>query len=171
MVNNFYCCLGASTQLPEGHTSTIPLQIGLYQDDPLSITIFNTVMNTYLDGLKAFQTNGYKFSNSIHSLYVLQYADDTCLTSDGPASCRAMLEFTEQWLQWSGIKAKPCKCQCLAVEASTGRTYDPNLQIQGEKIQFIGKEPVRFLGGIIQVPNNPSQMRDNILAKLTTLLD
>ena len=171
MVNNFYCGLGASIQLPEGHTSTIPLQIGLYQGDPLSVTIFNTVMNTYLDGLKSFQTKGYKFSNSIHSLYVLQYADDTCLTSDGPASCRAMLEFTEQWLQWSGMKAKPCKCQCLAVEASTGRTYDPNLQIQGEKIQFIGKEPIRFLGGTIQVPNNPSLMRDNILAKLTTLLD
>ena len=171
MVNNFYCGLGASIQLPEGHTSTIPLQIGLYHGDPLSVTIFNTVMNTYLDGLKSFQTKGYKFSNSNHSLYVLQYADDTCLTSDGPASCRAMLEFTEQWLQWSGMKAKPCKCQCLAVEASTGRTYDPNLQIQGEKIQFIGKEPIRFLGGTIQVPNNPSLMRENILAKLTTLLD
>ena len=32
-------------------------------------------------------------------LYVLQYADDMCLVSDGPASC-AMLDFTDKWLHW-----------------------------------------------------------------------
>ena len=170
MVKNFYCGLGASIQLSNGCTDYIPLQMGLYQGDPLSVTIFNTVRNTYLECLKAFQTGGYKFTNSKQSLYVLQYTDDTCLVPDGPASCCSMLEFTERWLQWSGMKAKSSKCQCLAIEASTGKTFDPKLQIQGEKIQFIGRQPIKFLGGTIQVPNNPSLTRGNILAKLETLL-
>ena len=46
MIQNFYCGLGASIQL---YTKTILLQIGPYQGDPLSVTIFNTVINTYLD--------------------------------------------------------------------------------------------------------------------------
>ena len=32
------------------------------------------------------------------------------------------------------------------------------------------RDGIKFLGGIIQVPNNPSLARDNILAKLETLL-
>lgn len=36
--------------------------------------------------------------------------------------------------------------QCLAL---TGKAYDPNVHIQGGKIQFGGKQPIRFLGGTI----------------------
>ena len=72
-------------------------------------------MNTYFDGLKQLQECGYNFSNSNQSLYVLQYADNTCLImiSDGPASCHRMLNFTDKWLQWSKMKAKVSKCQCI----------------------------------------------------------
>lgn len=55
MVGNFYSSLSASISIPEGRTRAIPLKIGLYQGDPLSVTIFNTVMNTYLDVLKHLQ--------------------------------------------------------------------------------------------------------------------
>ena len=49
--------------------------------------------------------------------------------------------------------------------------FSNQLQMQGEKIKFIAKQPVKFLGGTIQVPNNPSLMKDNNFAKLETLLD
>ena len=170
MVTNIYTGLSASVNTPTGRTKAIPLQIGLYQGDPLSVTIFNTVMNTYLEGLKRFRQSGYRFSKSAQSRYVLQYANDTCLVSDGPAACRAMLSYTDQWLQWSKMKAKVCKCQCLAIAASSSKVYDPKLEVAGGKIPFVGNEPVKFLGGTIQIPSNPSLARDAITNKLATLL-
>ena len=134
------------------------------------MTIFNTVMNTYLDGLKHLQDCGYKFSNSNKSLQVLQYADDTCLVSDGPASCRKMLSFTDKWLQWSQMRAKVSKCQCVAIEASSGKIYNPQLTIAGGEIPFIGNQPVRFLGGTVQVPQDQALAREKITSKLTSLL-
>ena len=131
MVGNLYTNISASISTPTGPTRAIPLKIGLYQGDPLSVTIFNTVMNTYLDGLKRLQQCGYKFSNSLSPLRVLQYADDTCLTADGPASCRTMLDYTDKWLEWSHMEAKVSKCQSMAIEASTGKVYDPELKIGG----------------------------------------
>ena len=159
MVENLYTDLSASISIPAGRTRAIPLKTGLYQGDPLSVTIFNTVMNTYLDGLKRLQQYGYNFSNSPSPLYVLQYADDTCLTADGPASCRAMLDYTDKWLKWSGMVAKVSKCQSMAIEASTGKVYDPKLKIGRGEIPFVGGNPVKFLGGSIQVPSQerPSQ--------------
>jgi hypothetical protein len=53
------------------------------------------------------------------------------------------------------MKAKPCKCQCLAIEALTGT---PDC-----KSSLSEKQPVRFLGGTIQVPNNPSLTKDKKL--------
>lgn len=116
------------------------------------MTIFNTVMNTYLDGLKRLQQYGYKFSNSLSPLYVLQYADDTCLTADGPASCWVKLDYTDEWLKWSRMEAKVSKCQAMAIEAFTGKVYDPELKIGGGEIPFADKSFVKFLGGTIQVP-------------------
>ena len=85
MICNLYC--GLTTTVSTKASPSLS-KISL---DPLSATIFNIAMNTYLDGLKSF--------NSSQSLYVLQYADDTCLVSDGPSFCSAKLEFTDQWLQ------------------------------------------------------------------------
>ena len=170
MVGNLYSGLTATVSTQAGMTQSIPLRKGLYQGDPLSVTIFNTVMNTYLDGLKAFQKHSYTFSNSNQLLYVLQYADDTCLVSDGPSSCRSMLHFTDKWLQWSQMKAKVSKCQAMAIEGSTGRVYDPELHIAGGEIPFVGNSPVRFLGGTIQIPRNLTSAREAIEGKLTRLL-
>ena len=99
--------------------------------------------------LKRFQELGYRFTNSNQSLNILQYADDTCLVTDGPSICRTMLDFTDKWLQWSQMKAKVSKCQALAIEGSTGRVYDPKLCVAGGEIPFVGNNPVRFLGGTI----------------------
>ena len=107
--------------IPAGRTKAIPIETSLYQGDRLSVTIFNTIINTYLDGLKKLQKCGYKFSNSTQSINVLQYADDTCLVSDGPVSFHAILGFTDKWLQWSQMKVKVSKCQAIAIQASTGK--------------------------------------------------
>ena len=77
----------------------------------------------------------------------------------------------DKWLNWSLMKAKVSKCQALAIAASTGSVYDPDLSVAGGKIPFAGSRPVRFLGGTIQVPRNYASARDDIKGKLETLLE
>ena len=54
------------------------------------------------------------------------------------------------------------KSQSMAIEASTGKVYDPKLKVVGGDIPFVGNSPVRFLGGTIQVPQNPTLTKDSI---------
>ena len=171
LINHLYSGLFASICTKDWSTPAIPINIGVFQGDPLSAEIFNTVMNTYIDSVKPLlPNNSYKFSNSQHSLGLLQYADDTCLVSTGPASCRRMLLLTEKWLQWSGMRANVAKCQCVALEASSGHVVDPDLSLSGQKIPFIGHRPVKFLGGTVQIPADKQLARTHILNKVEALL-
>jgi hypothetical protein len=52
-VNNIYSNLSAVFTSPDWMTSPVPLKRGVYQGDPLSPVIFNTVMSTLADTLRA----------------------------------------------------------------------------------------------------------------------
>ena len=77
------------------------------------------------DAIIQYQHMGYNFSQSSRSTNILQYADDTCLIADRPSSCQNLLNGVERWLQWTGMKAKVPKCHSLAIQSSSGKTYDP----------------------------------------------
>ena len=49
MIRFFYQELSASAITPEWSTAQIPLNIGVFQGGPLSVMIFNTVINTLVD--------------------------------------------------------------------------------------------------------------------------
>ena len=170
-ITSIYTNLCAEITMPSWSTAEIPLQVGVYQGDPLSIVIFNTGMCTLTEALQPYCHLGYTFTNSKHSLHLLQYADDACLLSDGPASCQELIRQVEKWLQWSGKKAKPAKCHSLGIRASSGASYDPGLVISGQPIQFINDQPIKFLGMIIQVPPDTNNIKSQVLQKLTRLLD
>ena len=170
VVANLYTDLNVIVTSPSWVTTPIPFQIGVYQGDPLSVVIFNSVMSTLAESLKQLKGLGYKFSNSSRSLSVLQYADDTCLVADGPASCHELLNRVEQWLQWTGMKAKVPKCHSLAIQASSSRSYDPKLMLQGGLIPYIGSNAIKFLGAFIQVPPNHHQHREHLKSKLMSLM-
>ena len=53
------------------HLYYIDSMWGVYQGDPLSVVIFNTVMRTLADALKADQHVGYTFTQSHRSLNIL----------------------------------------------------------------------------------------------------
>ncbi len=98
-INAFYSGLQAKVVTAEWETPMFPLEIGAYQGDPLSVVIFNTVMNTLVDTLQSRADLGYHLSNASHQANVLQYADDTCLVANSPASCQHLLNLTSRWLQ------------------------------------------------------------------------
>ena len=113
--------------------TTMPLQHDQY-GDPLSVLVFNTVMNTLVDTItKCHPDLGYQLSSSPIKSNLLQYADDTSLLAHGPSSCKALLATTEAWLKWSGMKANVPKCVSLAIRASSGTPYDPKLVLNGEQ--------------------------------------
>ena len=92
------------------------LQIGVFQGDPLSVLVFNTVMNTLVDTITKRHSNlGYTLAASSQWSNLLQYVDDTSLLSDGSSSCQcqSLLSTTEAWLSWSGMKANVPKCMCV----------------------------------------------------------
>ena len=98
-------------------------QLGVYQGDPLSVIIFNTVMNTLVDSItQPFSQLGYNLSSVGNKINLLQYADDTSLIGDGPSSCQHLSRLTESWLAWSGMRANVPKCVCIAVKASCTQT-------------------------------------------------
>jgi hypothetical protein len=171
IVNNLYCGLQVLITTPDWVSCPIPFRTGVYQGDPFSVVIFNTVMCTMADSLKSMQHLGYKFSGSQRALHLLQYADDTCLMGDGPASCKKLLEGVERWLDWSGMRAKVPKCHSMALQASTSKTCDPKLCLYGQPIHFIGNQAIRFLGTTIQVPSDPHTSRENLSTKLKTMLE
>ena len=104
-VSNLYQGLVGIVRTKEWSTEPFPMQIGVYQGDPLSVIIVNTVMNTLVDTIsQSHQQLGYSLTKSIHRCNLLQYADDTSLLAHGPAACQSLLECTERWLHWSRMK-------------------------------------------------------------------
>ena len=146
------------------------MQIGVFQGDPLSVAIFNTVMCTLIEALHPLRHLGYNFSQSQRTIHLLQYADDTCLMGNGPASCQALLRSVEKWLQWTGMQAKVPKCHSLGVHASSGTSFDPCLSLNKQPIPFIGNMAIKFLGSTIQVPLDNTTIRNRLLSKLSQML-
>ena len=103
-VQGLYSGLNAKVISADWETPVISLEKGVYQGDPLSVVIFNTVINTLIDTVSLRADLGYQFSNSSRRLNILQYADDTYL-----------LSMVSDWLQWSGMTAKVPKSKCVAL--------------------------------------------------------
>ena len=171
LVANFYCGLQALFTSPNWISHPIPLKTGVYQGDPFSVVIFKTMMCTMAESLKSVQHLGYRFSGSQRTSHLLQYADDTCLISDSPASCKRLLEGIERWLDWSGMKVKVPKCHSLALQASTVKVYDPKLYLYDQPIHFIGNQAIKFLGMTIHMPFDSQTSRVNLSTKLSTVLE
>ena len=120
LVSNLYTNLAASVDKTLWSTATFSMEIGVFQGDPLSVSIFKVVINTLVDPLVQHCLHlGYHFSSSKICLNLLQYADDTCLLAHDPRSCQRMLNIMEEWLSWSGMRAKPSKCQAVALRSCT----------------------------------------------------
>lgn len=98
ILQSLYSDLSESILTPEWSTPSIPLQVGVYQGDPLSVVVFNTVINTMVDTLQQHNHLGYTFSNSSHQINLLQHADDTCVVANTPAACQQQLDVVDRWL-------------------------------------------------------------------------
>ena len=101
---------------------------------------------------------------------LLQYADDTSLISDGSSFCQHVLCLTESWLTWSGMAANVPKCVTVAIKASTGRAYNPNLTLSGQPIPYLTDTNFQFLGAPVAIHSTSDESREHLVTKLSSMM-
>jgi hypothetical protein len=67
------------------------------------------------------------------------------------------------------MTAKVPKCQCLSLQASSGKLADPHLTLSGIPIPF-STGAVRFLGMQIQIPRDQAAAREGVTTRLQEML-
>ena len=108
--------------------------------------LFDTAFNTVFDKVKNLTLSpGYKFSDIELIKLVTGYADDIGVLTNLNIDNQEVLDSIQEWLEWSKtMKAKPKKCKATSLNA--GKPQDPKLSIAGQLMQWIEKDPFKFLG-------------------------
>ena len=99
-VSNLYEGLVGIVHTKEWSTEPFPIEVGVYQRNPLSVIIFNTVMNTLVDTISQSLDLGYSPSSTTQQCNLLQYTNNTSLLANGPAACQAC--WIAQKSGWTG---------------------------------------------------------------------
>ena len=136
-VSDLYRGLVGIVCTKEGSTKPLPMEVGVFQGDPLSVIIFNTVMNTLVHTItQSHHHLSYSLSSANQSCNLLQFADDTSLLGKGPAACQALLDNTEcrHLKQWTGL-AKSANTSCLFLPKSMGGLQLPLISTIYKKLQ------------------------------------
>ena len=131
-----------------------------------SIQSFNTLVDT----LKTRSELGYTLLGTKYQINLLQYADDSCIVGDSPASVQHLLHTTDRWLTWAGMRAKPSKCFSLAIVTSSSKLIHPHLTIAGEDVPFVGDKPFKFLGMEVQMSSDQQRTRQHLTSKLEEMM-
>ena len=99
-------------------------------------------MNTLINTLQTCMDLGYTITRSRHQVNFLQCVDNTCLLANSPSSCQHLLNMVDNWLQWSGMKAKVTAW--LSRDHLACRPVDPKLHLAGDAIPYAANGPVKF---------------------------
>lgn len=137
------------------------LQKGVYQGNPLSVLVFNTVMHTPINAHhKALLQLGI-IPQFIPGKTDLLYADDTSLITNSLSSCKTLLSAIKPWLIWLGMKANNVpKCVSFAIHSSGGKPYNPKLILNSETIPYINgstSTSLEHLSSIIPLEHKPGK--------------
>ena len=175
LTSNLYHNQQAIITCQNWQTNPVSLQVGVFQGDPFSVAIFNTVINLLLDHIKhVCPDTGYRFSSSDRQLSTLQYADDTCYTARNPKKCQEMLNATDVWLKWAQMEPKVPKCRTLSLQSrhpQHNRFSNPHLTLGTEEIPFLGDETIPFLGMPVTKLMLTAGHRESISKDLVDLLE
>ena len=167
LLQSWYSGLSGTISTDTWSTDPVPLEIGVYQGDPLSVVIFLTVMNTLSDTLCSRKDLGFTLPQSSITINHLLYADDACIISNTPAGCQHLLDMVQRWLE---LKAKVPKCRSMAIQASTGKRVSPTLTISGSEIPPAEDGAFKFLGMPVRVYNSNDDARSSLRGSLQQML-
>ena len=171
LMQSMYTGLSATISTEKWCTAPVPLHIGVYEGDPLSVAIFLTVINTLSDTLSTRHDLGFTLPSSSVTTNHLLYADDACVLSSSPAGCQHLLDLVQQWLDWAQLKAKIPKCRSMVIQASTGKRVRPRLSIGCKIIPPVEEDDsFKFLGMPIRIFKNNNTARSSLKNQLQKML-
>ena len=166
IVKNLYSNLAAVVHTKSWTTQVFPIRIRVFQGDPLSVSIFNMVTSLFADSIQQlkFHHAGYTFKSTQDPLLLLLFADVAVLVANSPEKCQELLNQTDNFLDWAKIKAKVVKCRSLAFrKRPKSGFFNPNLNISGQSIPYIGDQDIRFLGLPIDLSLSAHKLKQDLL--------
>ena len=149
-----------------------PYSIGVFQGDPLSVAIFNSVtcLLCKLLASEALVQIGYRLPSCKASINCHMFADDLMLLSNSPSSGQQQCHLVQKFLKWSKSEAKVVKCRSLRFRSQPSSAfYNTKLKLCGQDIPFTGDESTTFLGLSIDLCLSSCDIKSNILSELQDL--
>ena len=142
VVENLYSDLQVTVTTKRWSTSLLPCKIGVFQGDPFSLIVINTVINTLAIQLKQVTPAlGYRLNRSAYVIDALLFADDVTLSKGLQKLC----DIVSKWCQWSIIVIKVPKCSCLKLSYQTKcHNHHPSISICGQTIPFLGNKTFKI---------------------------
>ena len=68
------------------------------------------------------------------------------------------------------MQANVPRCVGVAIKASTGRAYNPNLTLSDQPIPYLGDTTFRFLGAPVAIHSTSAETREHLVTKLLAML-
>ena len=137
-------------ETPSWRSQPFPFCRGVFQGDPLSLTIFLMVFNPVLLHLKNLEEKfGYKLDNDkkVTPIITLPYADDFCLITTNLRTHQNIINDIYRNINSMGMKLKPSKCRSLSISA--GKARDVPFFIGEDRVPSIRDREQKFLGCLL----------------------
>ena len=172
IVKDLYRNLAVFVQSSLWRTDIIRFQKGVFQGDPLSVIIFNMVINLYVDVITqpSHRSLAYEFSYANCSILLTQFADDTCLLANSVVSCQYLCRISDKFFQWAQMRVNVTKCRSLCISSRRRpRVFDPKLTIGDQNVPFIGSSIFNFLGLPFDINLSDSMVKTQVIERLEYL--
>lgn len=173
LVADLYTGLQATVLTNNWSTAVFRYGVGVFQGDPLSVAIFDMIMNLYTDSLESLKPLcAYQLSSVDHDMFLSIFADDTAIITRGTEEAKLVCKRTDKFLQWSGLQVNASKCATFARRKQPSpAVFDPQLHLQDQRIPFLEKGvSYRYLGLPLSSDLSNENVKSELLPLLTNLL-
>ena len=106
LVSNLYRGLRALILTSSWCTRDFHYGVGIFQGDPLSVGIFDMVMNLYTNAIEPLASRcAYQFTSLDLGLFNSIFVDDAAVVTRGIKEAELVCQRIDQFLEWSGLQA------------------------------------------------------------------
>jgi hypothetical protein len=171
--------MAAVVKTDEFTTRAFPMEVGVFQGDPLSVGIFLLAINPLLErqSIEKETKNGFLIGKEYRAFLATAFADDIGIYTRNPDTAQIVLNHIKQFMDWAMFEIKVPKCKCFEFQriGSGFKQCVPALKIgatpvpavpAGETFTFLGKE---FFLSKQRLEETISETIKNVMEKIDKL--